>query len=130
MQRAFRLASIGLILSVSLACGSDSDEPLVDAEESARLDRALRTLETVSSERVRKEVLRTCDKWHIPERPCVENAIRKDQLSCWLEAGFKRWQGAQKRGMGPWGGDKITMNAQNVCIQKLGWRKTARDSGF
>ncbi len=98
MRCAIRLASIGLILGISFACSSGSDEPAVNAEQSARLDRALRTLETVSSERVRKEVLRTCDKWHIPERPCVENAIRRDQLSCWLEAGFTRWQAAQKRG--------------------------------
>ena len=126
MWCAIRLASIGLILGVSLACGSGSDEPPVDPEESARLDRALRTLETVSSERVRREVLRTCEKWHLPERPCIENAIRRDQLSCWLEAGFTRWQGAQKRGMGPWGGDKATMNSQNVCLQRRGWRKVKK----
>jgi len=126
MRCAIRLGSIGLILGLSIACGPGSEEPAVDAEESARLDRAIRTLETVSSERVRKEVLRTCDKWHIPDRPCIENAIRRDQLSCWLEAGLPRWQGAQKRGMGPWGGDKATMNSQNVCLQKLGWRKLKR----
>lgn len=126
MRCALQLVSIGLILGLSLACGSESEQPSVNAEESARLDRAIRTLETISSERVRHEVLRTCDKWQIPDRPCVDNAIRRDQLTCWLEVGFPRWQGAQKRGMGPWGGDKATMNTQNVCLQRLGWRKVKR----
>jgi hypothetical protein len=129
MKRVGSLLPVLLLLLLLAACREDSGEPVVDAEESARLDRALATLDS-TSERVRREVLRTCDKWHQPGHSCVENAIRRDQLDCWLEAGLRRWQFAQKKNMGPFGGDRVTMIAQNACLQKRRWRKVHREDQF
>lgn len=129
MKRLASLLAVFPLLVLLAACGNDTGEPVVDAEESARLERALATLDS-TSERVRREVLRTCDKWHQVDRPCVENAIRRDQLDCWLEAGLRRWQFAQKKNMGPFGGDRVTMIAQNVCLQKRRWRKIHREEKF
>jgi hypothetical protein len=129
MTRLRFLVPTLLLLLLLAACGDDSGEPEVDAEQSARLDRALATLDS-TSERVRREVLRTCDKWFQPDRPCVDNAIRIDQLDCWLEAGLRRWQFAQKKSMGPFGGDRVTMIAQNVCLQRRGWRRKHPEEQF
>lgn len=110
---------------LALACGSgegSSPPSRLDADESIRLERAMATLET-ASRRVRAEVLRTCDKWHHLDRPCVENEIRREQLDCWLTDGLRRWKGAQKRGLGPFSGDRVTMRVQNLCVERRRWRK-------
>ena len=116
-----RPLALGLLLT-ALACGQAEPEVPLDPAETARLDSALISLDQVTK-RVRSEVLRTCDKWSRRDQPCVENAIRKDQLECWIEAGSVAWGAAQKRGHGPFSGDKKTMTHQNVCLQRRGWQE-------
>ena len=117
------------LLMLALACGQGSDAPKLDPEESARLDAALASLDD-ASERVRKEVLRTCDKWKRKDRPCSENLIRREQLECWLESGSIGWATAQRKGSGPYSGDRRAMGAQNVCLGRRGWKKVEKNSKF
>jgi hypothetical protein len=129
MQRRTRsLATLPLVVALlAVACGG-SEEPQgspMDAEEDARLERAMASLDD-ASDRVRAEVLRTCDKWRHLDRPCVENEVRRDQLDCWLAEGLAKWKNAMKRGMGPFGGDRTTMRVQNLCMEKRRWRKIER----
>jgi hypothetical protein len=119
------LVAMATLLVLGLACSRGSDEPKLSPKESARLDSALASLDT-TSERVRKEVLRTCDKWKRHDRPCTETAIRIDQLDCWLEAGILGWRSGQEKGLGPYSGDRRAMVAQNVCLQKRAWNKVER----
>lgn len=116
-----------VLAALALACAAEEEQPVeatpdYEAAESARFEEAMVSLRTVSK-RVRAEVLRTCDKWKHVDRPCVEDEIRRDQLDCWLRAGEQRWKHAQKRGMGHFSGDRMTMRAQNACLQQRRWRK-------
>lgn len=126
-----RATSVVVLLALLItACGKGSDEGAASADEAARLDRALASLDDVS-ERVRREVLRTCDKWQKADGSgCVENEIRKDQLECWLEQGLERWGFVRKRGLGPYSRDRITMIWQNNCLIKRKWRKVHKDQEF
>lgn len=121
-----RCRSAILLAALALVPGCGGEEQAgpsaADADESLRLERAMETLDT-ASQRVRGEVLRTCDKWRHLDRPCVENEIRKEQLDCWLTDGLARWKHAQKRNMGPFGGDRVTMRVQNLCLETRRWRK-------
>ena len=121
------VAGLGLVGLLAISCGGQGESPggNMDREEDLRLERSMASLDTVS-QRVRAEVLRTCDKWRHLDRPCVENEIRRDQLDCWLEDGLPRWETAQKRGMGPFGGDRTVMRIQNLCLEKRRWRKLQR----
>ncbi len=124
------LRAAGLLLPtlLALSCGGEHDPGgRMDPEEEARLERAMTTLQT-TTHRVRGEVLRTCDKWRHLDRPCVENEIRKEQLDCWLSEGLKRWESAQRQGMGPFGGDRAVMRVQNLCLEKRRWRKIERST--
>lgn len=108
------------LLMLGLSCGQGADAPRLDPEESARLDAALASLDE-ASDRVRREVLRTCDKWKHKDRPCTENLIRQEQLECWVESGRLGWATAERKGLGPYSGDRRTMGAQNFCLRRRGW---------
>jgi len=123
------LATFTLVAALWAGCGSGGEEapaaPRIDPEQAARLEQAMHSLET-ASKRVRGEVLRTCDKWRHIDTECVEEEIRIVQLECWLEAGLARWQSAQKRGLGPYSGDRVTMMVHNLCVEQRRYRKTEK----
>ncbi len=131
LSSTFRASGWLLVALLALSCGGDDDpgggraDLGLDPQEEVRLERAMTTLET-ASKRVRGEVLRTCDKWRHIDRPCVENEIRREQLDCWLSVGLARWDAAQRKGMGPFGGDRAVMRVQNSCLEKRRWRKIER----
>jgi hypothetical protein len=128
LARGIGAAALALGLGLALACArEEAPASPADPAESARLEAALQSLEG-TTQRVRGEVLRTCDKWRHRDRPCVENEVRRAQLLCWAEEGRPRWEHAQKRGLGPYSGDRAVMRVQNLCMGKQGWRKTQRST--
>ena len=122
------VAALALGLGLAFACAREEPPaPPADPGEAARLEAAFQSLEG-ATQRVRGEVLRTCDKWRHKDRPCVENEVRREQLLCWAEEGQLRWEHAQKRGLGPYSGDRAVMRVQNLCMEKRGWRKAQRST--
>jgi hypothetical protein len=110
------------LLVLALACGQGDELAKLSPEEAARLDASLASLDD-ASERVRQEVLRTCDKWKRKDRPCSENLIRREQLECWVESGRMGWATAKRKRLGPYSGDRRAMAAQNICLSNRGWMK-------
>lgn len=102
------------VLAVFVGCGEDVP-PHPQAEK------VLETLEALASEPVRREVLRTCDKWKRPDGTCDESAVRYDQFDCWMTKGLRKLQGLQKRKIRPRARDRGTMRAQNLCMELRGW---------
>ena len=119
MTRPQSIAAATLLV-LALACGQGTEVPKLSPEESARLDASLASLDQ-ASERVQKEVLRTCDKWKRKDRPCSENLIRREQLECWVESGRIGLAAAKRKRLGPFSGDRRTMGAQNICLRRRGW---------
>ena len=114
MRRAPRWL-ISLVLTL-VACSEG-----LSTEDQRTIDEAVETVEQ-APERVRAEVLRTCDKWMHPRRECQEDEARLAQMECWLEKGLPHLKGALRRGLGQRMRDKRVMLHQNVCMERRGWR--------
>ena len=113
-----------LLLAAIVGCG---DEPPPHPEAG----KAYATLEAEASEAVRREVLRTCDKWkRLDGASCEEGAVRHDQIDCWLGGSFTRLMAYKKKGTRPRARDRGTMRVQNLCMEKLGWRFVAPSGYF
>jgi len=111
-----RVALLLPLVAVALGCGDDT-------LQGPEAERVLKTLDTVASEAVRTEVLRTCDKWkRLDDAPCVEADVRRDQFDCWLHEALPRLQGFKKQGTRPRARDRGTMRLQNLCMEQRGWR--------
>jgi len=115
-----------LVAFLALACGSSEPEKqAVDDEKTALLNRAMITLDA-TPKLVREEVLKTCDKWHHIDHPCVDEEVRVDQLECWLEAGIPELQISLTQRVGPRARNLKILMKQNLCMEKRRWRKLER----
>jgi hypothetical protein len=126
-----RNASTLLVAALlALACGSSEPErPSAAEEQQALLFRSMTTLEA-APDRVREEVLKSCDKWKHIHHPCVDQDVRTDQLECWLEKGIPALELNLKRRIGPRTRDLNVMREQNLCMERRGWRKLKRGAEF
>ena len=111
-----------LLMAALLGCGDEPPHP--------QADKAYQTLEAEASEAVRREVLRTCDKWKRLDGSCEEAAVRHDQIGCWLGGSFTRLMAYKRKGTRPRARDRGTMRVQNLCMEKLGWRFVAPSGYF
>jgi len=119
-------SAILLVALLALACGSSEPEQQPEGDErNALLNRAMITLDA-APKRVREEVLKTCDKWRHIDHPCVDEAVRIDQLECWLEEGIPQLQHALGRRIGPRSRDISILLRQNLCMEQRRWRKLER----
>ena len=115
-----------LVAFLALACGSSEPEKrIVDDKQNTLLNRAMITLEATPKP-VRKEVLKTCDKWRHIDHPCVDEEVRIDQLECWLEDGIPQLQIGLARRIGPRARNLNVLMMQNLCMEKRRWRKLER----
>jgi hypothetical protein len=101
-----------------LACGPDQG---LTAEQQKIVDKAMKSLEN-APERVRAEVLRTCDKWKHIDKECVDQEVQMAQMACWLERGEGTMRVAYKRRIRPRARDHSIMRRQNLCMEKRRWR--------
>jgi hypothetical protein len=105
------------------ACGSQQTEEARQQERlQQRLDEAMQTL-SQASDRVQREVLRTCDKWKHLDRECVEDEVRMDQLDCWMSDGWPGLEHAVRQNMRQRPRDRTTLMRQNLCMELKRWRK-------
>ncbi len=123
-------AALLLVALLALAC--DSSEPekqTVDDERNVLLNRAMITLDATPIP-VRKEVLKTCNKWRHIDHPCVDEEVRIDQLECWLKEGIPALQHGLGRRIGPRSRDLNVLMRQNLCMEQRRWRKLERGPDF
>ncbi len=116
MQRTALLSILTCLLCVS--CGdSDPSETIfytrpMEADERAAAVAAL----DATHERVRREIYKTCDKWH--------------HLGCWQRNGIKAMEYANKRRMRARSTAMKILRMGRVCMDKEGWRKNKRGPDF
>ena len=104
-------------LVLTLVTCSDGLSP----KDERTIKRAMKTVEQ-APERVRTEVLRTCDKWMHQRRACEDNDARVAQMECWIEMGLPHLKGALRRNLRQRTRDKKIMLHQNICMENRGWR--------
>ncbi len=112
-----------LVAFLVLACGSsEPEQQTVEDGRSVLLNRAIITLDAAPTP-IREEVLKTCDKWKHIDHPCVDEDVRVDQLECWLKDGLPYLQIVLGRRTGPRARNLGVLLRQNLCMEKLRWRK-------
>lgn len=130
MQRTALLSILTCLLCVS--CGdSDPSETIfytrpMEADERAAAVAALEA----THERVRREIYKTCDKWHHIDHPCVDADVRTESLRCWQRDGIKAMEHANKRRMRARSTAMKILRMVRVCMDKEGWRKNKRGPDF
>jgi len=113
-----------------LACGlPEPDQPPADEKQQQRLTKALESLST-APDRVRVEVLKTCDKWKHIDHPCDEEQVRTEQLECWLEDGLPYMKRISKRRFRDRARALNILLRQNLCMELRRWRKLKRGPDF
>ena len=123
LSMARNTAALLLAALLTLACGSSEPEKqTAEDERNALLNRAMFTLDA-TPEPVRKQVLKTCDKWRHLDHPCVDEDVRIDQLECWLEEGIPALQALLPRRLGPRARNLQVLLRQNLCMERRRWRK-------
>jgi hypothetical protein len=111
LRTIFRMFPLALVLC---SCG-------IPAEEQKTTDKAMETIDE-APERIRREVLRTCNKWMHSQRTCKDEEVRLAQMECWLEMGLPHLKRALKRNMHQRARDQKTLQHQSLCMEKKGWR--------
>ena len=104
-------------LVVTLVACSDGRS----SKDRATIEKAMKTVEQ-APERIRTEVLRTCDKWMHQRRACENDVARVAQMECWLEMGLPHLKGALRRNLRQRTRDRKVMLHQNICMERRGWR--------
>ena len=118
-----KASTLLLATLLGLGCGSSEPEgPTAEEKQAALLFRSMTTLEAVP-DRIRQEVLKTCDKWKRLDRPCVDKEVRVDQLECWLEEGMPWLKIYMARRIGPRSRDLQTLVKQRLCMEKRRWKR-------
>jgi len=74
-------------------------------------------------ELLRKELLKTCDKWRHLDRPCDQAQVRRDQLECWVEKGEAALRFAVAQQTRPRWRYLRALRDVNVCMEMRRWRK-------
>jgi hypothetical protein len=121
---------LSVVALLALACGpSEPDQLAVDEDQQKSAARAMETLST-APELVRREVLKTCDKWKHIDHPCDEKKVRREQLDCWLEKGYPEMEHTIARKMRPWAQVNRIMLIHNLCMEMRRWRKLKRGPDF
>lgn len=138
IRRTGPLAATLGVAAAALACGSAEPEPQgfeIDPETLARIEAAFQSLQEIGPELAIPEVLRTCDKWRHPDKPCVDEEVRVDALICWEERGEKeaRFQRRRKEishrkaRRGP---ALAVLRLVNVCMERRGWVRIEKGPDF
>jgi hypothetical protein len=122
-----RGSAAALSAALLLACGGDEQGPApafqVDAATLARIEEAHAHLLANAHELVRREVLKTCDKWHHLDKECVDEEARVAQLECWAEAGRPELERVYQRPRRPRARNTQIMIMQNLCMAERRWRR-------
>ena len=81
-------------------------------------------------EHLQEAVLRTCDKWEsVDGEPCDRDAVRADQLDCWITRGPPVLEWTPKK-LRPRARDLRVLLEVNVCMEKRRWRKLRKGPDF
>lgn len=122
MRRAARWIP-ALVLTL-VACS----EGLSSAERNT-IAKAMKTVEE-APERIRTEVLRTCDKWMHLRRACKDPIVRLNQMECWLEMGLPNLKSALKRDLRNRARDQKVLQHQSFCMERRGWRFRSKTADY
>jgi hypothetical protein len=108
------------------SCGDD-DPP--QTQDDAAAVAALADLDRIT-ERVREQVLRTCDKWKHLDGPCDEAKLRSEALECWMKKGRPAYDVGLNVRVGRRSRDHMALRAQYLCLEKRRWRRLKRSFEF
>jgi hypothetical protein len=128
MLRAPSQALLGAALvaaALLLGCGSQDPVPAPGARGPEFFAAALESLEKTPV-LLRKELLRTCDKWRHLDRPCDDEEVRRNVLECWVDKGERIFEWVEKRNMRQRAAAMRTLLEVNTCMELRRWRKLKR----
>jgi hypothetical protein len=129
---------------LTLACGPPGPQPVAEpppdpsmseAELAARFDAELqplfdRSIESLEEapERVRFDVLRTCDWWRHRDMPCDPWLVRRHQLECWLEGTEAEMRHAYSLKLRQRTTQRKILRRQTVCMGDRGWMRIKQEA--
>lgn len=116
------VASLLAAPALLLACGPEERPGSPDGRGAAFFADALASVEA-TPDPLRSELLRTCDKWRHLDRPCDDEALRRDLLECWVDRGQGIFAWTEVRKMRPRARAMRTLIEVNVCLEQRRWRK-------
>jgi hypothetical protein len=102
---------------------ADSGEP-ADAGEAEALAAGLASIEALPED-LRRELLRTCDKWRHLDHACDDESVRRKVLECWAAKGEPIYAWTGTRGVRPRTRYQRTLTEVNLCMELARWRKIA-----
>jgi hypothetical protein len=123
---------LGLALAAAawlLACGSEPSSTQPPPRGPGFFAAALASVEK-TPDLLRQELLKTCDKWRHLDRPCDEEAVRRDVLECWVDKGERIFAWTEGRKMRPRASYLRTLLEVNICMESRRWRKIKPGSDF
>ena len=114
------------VAALAVACLPGCGSPREAAEPEGRGEdfyaAALKSVEA-TEDPLRQELLRTCDKWRHLDRPCDEEAVRRDLLDCWVDKGQRILVWVEGRQLRPRARASRTLLEVNTCMELKRWRK-------
>ena len=116
------LAALALVATPHAGCGEKRERAKPGERGPEFFAAALENLDHVQ-DLVRQEVLATCDKWHRPDAACDAEAVRRDQLECWIDKGAPLQKYVEARNWRPRKRAQRLLLEVNVCMELRGWRK-------
>ena len=119
---ALLVASALAAAALLVACGPEPGAGAPGERGPAFFADALASVEA-TPDPLRTELLRTCDKWRHLDRPCNDEALRRDLLECWIDHGQGIFAWTEVRKMRPRARAIRTLTEVNVCLEKRRWRK-------
>jgi hypothetical protein len=122
-RASVRACAAAAAAAYALACGSERSEPgPAGGQEAEPPTEALASIESLP-DLLRRELLRTCDKWLHLDRACDDESVRRQMLECWTTRGERIYAWTGTRGIRPRARYMRTLNEVNLCMEMARWRK-------